>query len=584
MSYDILLIDIHKPETSFNFKYDGYIGINLLAAFLSENGFPAKTFTGKTHEIEDVLQKEIKNFDVKMIGLSCDYENQTTVSDISKYIKNKYGIPVIIGGPQAIALDKDFLLKSKCDVIVRGEGEITLLELLNYFINGTGQLEKIKGITFLKNSACHRTNDRELIKRLDLLPFKSAKYSIGGYGDKMMVSVLTGRGCPFSCSFCYEGSNSRQVRYRSVENVMQEIDTILEERKLNDKSAYIIFVDDTFTLDMKRVEQFCQELKKRKEKYNLVWFCEAHISTLYKHPEIISKMVEAGLIRMQLGVESGSEKVLKYYNKGITTDQIIDVVKNCVKAGVAQLTANFIIGGAGETNNTIKQSLALAKKLLSIANGIIDLRTVYFWPFPNTPITNNPDDYQLKIVDTKSNSSINDYPLVNTYHLTQETICNKKKEFDDAIYNLMKKLKYSTDWNIIKKQYELAEKYHITNLWYSVFIEESHWYKYFNGLIKGYYKHSSELNEKDLFNYKPIRTFNIQEMQGKRIKIGGSILTEFETEIILLSAGNLTLTQITKKLFEKFPEKCYKYLILKKIIKKTIDKFEKNFWLLFSKF
>ena len=101
-----------------------------------------------------------------------------TLKSILRYIKEKYCLPVIVGGPQATALKKDFLVKSGCDAIVRYEGEVTVLELLQYFVDGYGCLENIKGIAFLKNNNLEINPDREVIENLDSLPFIDVKYAL----------------------------------------------------------------------------------------------------------------------------------------------------------------------------------------------------------------------------------------------------------------------------------------------------------------------------------------------------------------------------------------------------------------------
>ena len=280
-----------------------------------------------------------------MIGLYCDYANVTENQFVSRYIKERYGIPVIVGGPQATSLDETFFKEARCDAVVYHEGELTVLELMDCLLDGTGRLEDIKGIAYWQTDEVKTTTPRPVIENLDALPFVDEDCYLLPQKNRRYLCIMTGRGCPFHCAFCYEGRSSGKVRFRSVGNVLEEIDRFLEEVP-REVEPYILFTDDTFTLDEKRVHRLCEGLKERQEKRHFHWFCEGHVHTLKLHPDMIKDIAAAGALRIQLGIESGVPRVLEAYRKHTTPEEIKEVVAACRETGIKQIYGNIILGSA----------------------------------------------------------------------------------------------------------------------------------------------------------------------------------------------------------------------------------------------
>ena len=159
---------------------------------------------------------------------------------MSRRVREKYGLPVIVGSPQATALDAGFFISSKCDAVVRYEGELTVLELMNFYLEGVGALEKILGVSYFSGGEIRKNPERPLIKNLDALPFIDEDCYLEPKKFYRGFSLMTGRGCPFRCAFCHEGAHTKIVRLRSVENVLAEIDAFLEKWDSDDE-LYILF-------------------------------------------------------------------------------------------------------------------------------------------------------------------------------------------------------------------------------------------------------------------------------------------------------------------------------------------------------
>ena len=148
---DILFFNLHRRYLDIELKYGGFLGIFVLAAFLNDNGYDAQSFAGALMEGKKLLDEACQNGKVQAIGLYCDYENVTENQFLSRYVHDTYNLPVFIGGPQATALDRTFYEKSQCTAVVRHEGEMAMLELLECLLDGTKDLKDIKGISFLQD-------------------------------------------------------------------------------------------------------------------------------------------------------------------------------------------------------------------------------------------------------------------------------------------------------------------------------------------------------------------------------------------------------------------------------------------------
>ena len=245
---DILFLNLHRRYINLEPTHGGFLGIYLLAAFVRREGFYAKSFSGTLESGLKLVDEVCSARSVSMIGLYCDFDNVTENIFLSRHIREMYQLPVIVGGPQATALDENFFAQSKCNAVVRYEGELTVLDLMNYFLEDVGDLKDIRGIAYPTDEGIKLNPERPLIKNLDALPFIDEDCFIEPAHFYRGLSVMTGRGCPFRCAFCHEGAHTRTVRFRSVENVLAEVDAYIE-RVDRDRDFYLHFTDDTFTLN-----------------------------------------------------------------------------------------------------------------------------------------------------------------------------------------------------------------------------------------------------------------------------------------------------------------------------------------------
>ncbi len=273
-------------------------------------------------------------------------------------------LTIVFGNYHATFNDERILNKYPfVDIIVRGEGEYTCLELGNC-LKKDGELRKVAGITFRKNGNVVSSPDRPLIKDVDSLSFPDrslidAQYSSTIYGVKVATkkfsTIVSSRGCPFQCTFCGCRKFARGIwRPRSVDNIFAELEFLLSEGY-----EQFLFVDDNFTLNQKRVAEFCQKVKK--EGIDIEWFCDSRVDNC-KY-DVFRQMVKAGCKILYFGMESANQRILNYYKKGITPNDSRSAVEKARKAGIDVIVGSFILGAPDETRREIQNTLKFAHEL-----------------------------------------------------------------------------------------------------------------------------------------------------------------------------------------------------------------------------
>jgi radical SAM superfamily enzyme YgiQ (UPF0313 family) len=256
-----------------------------------------------------------------------------------------------VGGTHPTVLPEETIKNEYFDYVVRGEGEYTFLDL----VNGV-RIVDIPGLTYInKRGEVVNNPDREFIEDLDLIPFPSrdlyfndSRYMDYGY-------IMTGRGCPFECSFCASKKVWKgHVRFRSPENVVEEVKHV--HNKYGTKLFY--FVDDTFTLNKKRTKKICALLIE--DNMDISWICDTRVDTIDE--ELLQLMKESGCVRVKIGVESGSERILKEVKKKITKKLVRDSVSIIKNVGI-DLTIYLMIGFPTETQEEMRETLDFAREL-----------------------------------------------------------------------------------------------------------------------------------------------------------------------------------------------------------------------------
>ena len=553
---DILFLNVHRRYLNVESTHGGFRGIFLLAAFVRQEGYEAKSFSGTLEAGLRIVEKFCAEKKVAMIGLYCDYENITENIFLSRHVKENYNLPVIIGGPQATALDENFFRESDCDAVVRYEGELTVLELMNFYLEGVGELDKIRGISYLRGDELIKNPERPLIKNLDALPFIDADCYLEPKYFYRGLNLMTGRGCPFHCAFCYEGAHTRMVRLRSVENVLAELDAFL--KNWDDDELYILFTDDTFTLNTERVKKICDGLAERRKNYNFKFFCEGHIHTLYKNPEMITYLAKSGCVRIQLGIEAGTAPVLKAYGKYSTPEEIFEVVRLCRDAGIQQVYGNIILGGANFSRETFEADKKFVRKLIAESQGVVEIGVVTFWPLAETKMTRCPEQFGIRICDAEFITSVGDFPQIETPELDRLTINEMRREFVAEISAQM--IDMLKNWRVpterILSWFPTSRRSKSYGMWFKELLSNEILHSYYEMLKLGEGVHSAQIE--NLSAAHPLRVAQLSDelrrINSTTAEICGEILSGVELEILLLSTGKLSVEEISRRVNQKISD------------------------------
>ena len=332
------------------------VGLAYLHSFLENEGNHVETLVLNEYRYEDcfeIADKMLINFKPDVVGFQILTSNRVMSFRLIEHIHKTYpNIKIVIGGIHATAMCEQILVKYPYLIAVIGEGEITLLEIIN-----DKKTENIDGIAFNDKGKIIKTKDRALIDDLDKLPFP--KHEMFFKKGRSIASLLTSRGCPFSCTFCSLRSISqRKVRYRSVKNVVDEMEYLT---KTFPNLTDIWIHDDSFFLNNQRVIEICDEIINRGIKIGFI--CSGRMTPL--NLEMVKKLEKAGFHHVLFGLESGAAKILQSCKKSITKNDAINAFKLFAKSPI-RVTAFLIVGLPGETAATVEETIELIRNLQKI--------------------------------------------------------------------------------------------------------------------------------------------------------------------------------------------------------------------------
>ncbi|MEL7660957.1 B12-binding domain-containing radical SAM protein [Acetobacterium wieringae] len=563
----ILLCNVSKK---YETRVHDYLGLFYLAGALEAAGFEPLVFHGKPEE----LLEQVKQNQPDAVGFSCDFDNVSLIADLSRKIKNGWEIPVIVGGPQSIALDGQFLKESQADYILSGECEVSLPLLLKAVLNDEGNLNAISGLGMIRDGVFTVTPP-EIIKDLDALPLPAYHASLHidhAYGKL----IFTGRGCPYHCAYCAPSPGKQQVRLRSIPLVLDEIRLNLQN---NPNLKYIIIMDDAFTLNRERIEEFCRGMKEIRKDRDLVWYCECHVGRIKNWMDVLPTMIDAGLIRLQIGIESGDQQVIDAYNKHVKIDDIVEFVTYAADCGLTQIATNFIVGGPAESPGA---TATLIKTLIDRAPGIIDIITGFLRAYPGTEIMDNPGKFNLVLHDQSGRLSGDDYPFVTPLGCSQDQVMKNRQELNKVIrQSMQKKIKnHELKNEVVQKQFNAALKYGIRSRWFEEIAANPRAYEYYYVL----YLNEGQAFERsmDFSSDYPQRTFELWRTMTFTEgfpKLDGMALSPLEYELLLRCAGKRSLAEIEVELYEHFGGPYHDPAEFHGKLVDLLDQFDFKYWL-----
>ena len=342
------------------------LGVLYLAAVLQQVGVEVSVLdqAAQGYSFEQTV-KWIEKENPDILGFSTLSISGRTAAKIAEEAKRRNpNLKIVYGNHYATFNAERILAKyPQVDIVVRGEGEATVLELVKCIEKGDS-LKKVLGITFRHKEKIVSTPSRPLIKNIDEIPFPDrslleAEYSFSLFdvqvAPRRFTTILSSRGCPYECKFCCcKNLFNRVWRARTVKNVFEELNMLVSEGYRN-----FLFVDDSFTLNQKRVIELCQLIAK--ENWDIEWICEGRVD--HSSYEMLRNMVKAGCRLLYFGIESANQRILDYYKKGITPQQAKEAVKKAKKSGMDIVVGSFIVGAPTETREEIINTLTFAQKI-----------------------------------------------------------------------------------------------------------------------------------------------------------------------------------------------------------------------------
>jgi len=356
------------------------MGLALIAAVLEREGYQVSILDANALRLQPgEVVSQVTDADV--VGLTAMTPTISAAISIARHLKQANpDLTIILGGAHATLLPEETLATApEIDVIVRGEGEKTIIELLRA-LEGKQQLDNISDIIYRWSGEIISTSARATNVDLDSLPFL-AYHLLPRRGYKPepphgralpFAALITSRGCPYRCSFCSKPIFGNKFRGQSPERVVDEI--VYQQRKFGIKE--IAFYDDVFTLNKKRAYAIADEIIKRGLK--ICWTCETRVNLVDK--ELLRHIKQAGCYSIAYGIESASPEILNTLNKDITLEQVEESVRLSQEVGL-QTIGYFMLGSPGETPETIRQTIEFAKKLkLDFAQFTVTT------PFPGTKL------------------------------------------------------------------------------------------------------------------------------------------------------------------------------------------------------
>ncbi|MGE5123706.1 MAG: B12-binding domain-containing radical SAM protein [Acidobacteriaceae bacterium] len=364
MSKVLLIYPYFKPRRDRSVFRFPPLGLSYIASTLLAAGHDVHlldcTFMPKTEALEQALASH-----AEVAGIYCMVTMLEDCQWLARQLRPSTKL-MVAGGPLPTCDPSLFL--DDFDVVVRGEGEATLVELLEAYASGV-DLSTLPGLVFRKKSTVNGTlqvddiftPERPFCQDLDSLPHparhllpndKYIQFGRKKYGYAI-TTVMSTRGCPYACEFCSNVIFGGSYRERSAANVVEEI-----EQALALGYDRISFADDVFTLRKKRLLDVCAEITSRR--LSFYWECLARVDSLDDNSYL--EMYRAGCRRVFFGIESGDDGILKLMNKKITVEQARRAVLAAHRAGL-QVGAFFILFYPGESNATVLNTLRFATSL-----------------------------------------------------------------------------------------------------------------------------------------------------------------------------------------------------------------------------
>lgn len=391
------------------------IGLGYITTAIKRAGFDFDILDIDCYRYSDeYISNFLKDNEYDIVCMGCMVTGYKIIKSLAEQIKEFYPkTKIIVGNSVATSIVNTLLTKTKVDIAVIGEGDKTIVDLLNTIATG-GRLDNVRGISFKDGCKIITTPANELIKNISSLPFidfdifnidtyiQSSKVSVS---EPLMVPrdkvralpVNTARGCIASCDFCYHVFKGIPYRYRSADSIVDEIRLLVERYSLN----YIFFWDELTLFSKKQTLELAEKIIEKNVRFYWTGNCRAGLFNDEQDLKIMEKMKKAGCVGVGYSLESADSDILKAMNKHTTIEQFSRQTELLHKAGLTVWTS-LVLGYPQETPETIKKTFDCC-----IQNKIYP-SSGYLLPQPGSGMYNyaikngfikDEEDYLLKMGD-----------------------------------------------------------------------------------------------------------------------------------------------------------------------------------------
>jgi anaerobic magnesium-protoporphyrin IX monomethyl ester cyclase len=405
------------------------LGLFCLAAYIRQHGHEVEAVDAEAQNLSsEAILTLIQEGSFEVMGLSATTVAFPRALEVAQKVKAVLpDLPVILGGPFTSSQPKYALQYPAFDYIIPHEGEESLLALLRC-LESKGAIDEVLGVLYRHDEHIIVNPPRPMIENLASLPppafdmipditvYTPPPFN---YSKRPVANVITSRGCPNSCTFCENTTFGRKVRWRSAKSIVDEIDMLINQHGIRE----IAFVDDTFTIDQKRVREIFSLLAQRGLRFP--WSCMSRINTVDE--SLLTYMRDQGCWLMAFGIESGSQEILKNIKKKISLESVRRVIGVCDRLGIRS-KGFFMVGHPGETEETMEQTIDLACNL-PLDQVVVTVNT----PMPGSEQFENVEKYGK--LQQFSPSDFNYWnPVFVPFGLTAEQVIKKQGAFLHRFY------------------------------------------------------------------------------------------------------------------------------------------------------
>jgi len=333
------------------------LGLAYIAAYLESKGHSISIIDAPAENLnKEQVQARLKEISPTVVGITATTSCLEGALEAASLAKES-GALVVIGGPQMSAYPKETLSYSFVDFGIIGDGEVPMTELLEA-LQYKKDYANVPGLVYKKNGSVIQ-NEAFVLKDLNALPAPAfhllpLKQYTSIISSEHMITMISGRGCPYRCGFCFTQPTDKFYRMIDPAKVVDEMEMVVKRYGIKE----IMFYDDTIVVNRSHVEGICKEILARGLKVR--WESPCRVDTVDK--ELLALMAKSGCFRLRFGVESGNEEILRLMNKRIKLEQVSRVFQWCKELGM-ETFAYFIIGYARENEKTMQDTIDFAIRL-----------------------------------------------------------------------------------------------------------------------------------------------------------------------------------------------------------------------------